>query len=203
VNRRPKPGPVSLTRGGWPGPPFLLPERGARVGDGHLPVAEIRSPSPLLARQLAPSVTDRGPALSNQAGGLARLRFRLAGARLPLRRAAPAAFSALPSSLPLAGRKSASSFSAGSGLDSATQPVPPQRALTGAPNTNRTENTDMSKIAISESHIGIAAGAISQAYVRLRGAQKANINVHHAHTDIARVTLTWGRILFTFFNALS
>jgi hypothetical protein len=58
----------------------------------------------------------------------------------------------------------------------------------------------MSKIAISESHIGIAAGAISQAYVRLRGAQKADINVHHAHTDIARVTLTWGRILFTFFN---
>ncbi|MDW5610444.1 hypothetical protein [Mycolicibacterium sp. D5.8-2] len=59
----------------------------------------------------------------------------------------------------------------------------------------------MSKIAIPESHIGIPAGAISQAYVRLRGAQQPDINVHHAHTDTARVTLTWGRILFTFFNA--
>ena len=58
----------------------------------------------------------------------------------------------------------------------------------------------MTKIAIPESHIGIPAGAISQAYVRLRGAQQPNISVHHAHTDIARVTLTWGRILFTFFN---
>ena len=59
----------------------------------------------------------------------------------------------------------------------------------------------MSKIAISESHIGIPAGAISQAYVRLRGAQNADISVHHAHTDIARVNLTWGRTMFTFFNA--
>ncbi len=58
----------------------------------------------------------------------------------------------------------------------------------------------MTKIAIPESHIGIPAGAISQAYVRLRGAQQPDISVHHAHTDIARVTLTWGRILFTFFN---
>jgi hypothetical protein len=59
----------------------------------------------------------------------------------------------------------------------------------------------MSKIAINEAHIGIPAGAISQAYVRLRGAQKADITVHHAHTDIARVNLTWGRILFSFLNA--
>lgn len=59
----------------------------------------------------------------------------------------------------------------------------------------------MSKIAINEAHIAIPAGAISQAYVRLRGAQKADINVHHAHTDIARVNLTWGRILMSFFNA--
>ncbi|RZT07768.1 hypothetical protein EV589_6001 [Mycobacterium sp. BK558] len=59
----------------------------------------------------------------------------------------------------------------------------------------------MTKIAIAESHIAIPAGAISQAYVRLRGAQQPDISVHHAHTDIARVTLTWGRILFTFFNA--
>ena len=59
----------------------------------------------------------------------------------------------------------------------------------------------MSKMAISEAHIAIPAGAISQAYVRLRGAQKADISVHHAHTDIARVNLTWGRILFSFLNA--
>ena len=59
----------------------------------------------------------------------------------------------------------------------------------------------MSKMAISEAHIGIPAGAISQAYVRLRGAQNADISVHHAHTDTARVTLIWGRLLFTFFNA--
>ncbi len=52
----------------------------------------------------------------------------------------------------------------------------------------------MTKVAIPpESHIGIPpAGAISQAYVRLRGAQQPDISVHHAHTDIARVTLTWG-----------
>jgi len=59
----------------------------------------------------------------------------------------------------------------------------------------------MSKMAISEAHIGIPAGAISQAYVRLRGAQNADISVHHAHTDTARVTLIWGRLLFTFLNA--
>ena len=59
----------------------------------------------------------------------------------------------------------------------------------------------MSKIAISEAHIAIPAGAISQAYVRLRGAQKADISVHHAHTHIARVNLTWGRMLFSFLNA--
>jgi hypothetical protein len=61
----------------------------------------------------------------------------------------------------------------------------------------------MSKMAISEAHIGIPAGTISQAYVRLRGAQNADISVHHAHTDTARVTLIWGCLLFTFFNALS
>ena len=61
----------------------------------------------------------------------------------------------------------------------------------------------MSKMAISEAHIGIPAGAISQAYVRLRGAQTADISVHHAHTDTARVTLIWGCLFLTFFNALS
>jgi hypothetical protein len=59
----------------------------------------------------------------------------------------------------------------------------------------------MSKIAIPEAHIGIPAAAITHAYVRLRGAQNTDINVHHAHTDTARVNLTWGRILFSFLNA--
>jgi hypothetical protein len=59
----------------------------------------------------------------------------------------------------------------------------------------------MTKTAITESHIGIPAAAISHAYVRLRGTQQPDISVHHAHTDIARVNLTWGRILFSFLNA--
>jgi hypothetical protein len=62
----------------------------------------------------------------------------------------------------------------------------------------------MTKTAITEAHIGIPAAAISHTYVRLRGAQQADIGVHHAHTDIARVNLTWGRrILMSFLNALS
>ena len=59
----------------------------------------------------------------------------------------------------------------------------------------------MTKTAITEAHIGIPAAAISHTYVRLRGAQQADIGVHHAHTDIARVNLTWGRILMSFLNA--
>ena len=55
----------------------------------------------------------------------------------------------------------------------------------------------MTKTAITEAHIGIPAAAISHTYVRLRGAQQADIGVHHAHTDIARVNLTWGRILMS------
>jgi len=63
-----------------------------------------------------PIVIGKGPDPVKPTGGLARLRSRLADARLPLRRAAPAAFSAQTSSPPrraapgLAGRKSASSF---------------------------------------------------------------------------------------------
>jgi len=59
----------------------------------------------------------------------------------------------------------------------------------------------MTKTAITESQLGIPAAAISHTYVRLRGAQQPDISVHHAHTDTARVTLTWGRILFGFLNA--
>jgi hypothetical protein len=59
----------------------------------------------------------------------------------------------------------------------------------------------MPKIATPQARIGIPAATISHAYVRLRGAQNADINVHHAHTDTARVNLTWGRILFSFLNA--
>lgn len=54
---------------------------------------------------------------------------------------------------------------------------------------------------LTEANIGFPAGTISQAYVRLRGTQKADIAAHHAHTETARVTLTWGRIRFTLFNA--
>ena len=60
VNRSSNQGPVSLSRD-WPGPPFSF-----RIaeGDGHLAVAEIRSPSPSLPVSGAPSMTDRDPARS-------------------------------------------------------------------------------------------------------------------------------------------
>ena len=45
------------------------------------------------------------------------------------------------------------------------------------------------------------AGLIAHTYVRLRGTQHGNITVYHARTSTARVTLTWGGVLMTFFNA--
>ena len=59
----------------------------------------------------------------------------------------------------------------------------------------------MSKMAISEAHIGIPAGAISQAYVRLRGAQNARHQraprPHRHRPGDSHL----GRLLFTFFNS--
>ena len=77
----------------------------------------------LSSRQRVPSVAAGAPSRSTPTpGGLARLRSRLADARLPLRRAAPAAFSPLPSSLPLAAVSPAASPPASSGLT-----TPPHR----------------------------------------------------------------------------
>ena len=99
--------PVSQTRPGQlphhkglAGPPLFLPVSWRRRAprdrrNGHPPVAETRSPSPLLP---SAGVADRqsagGPTVSTLAP------------RLPLRRRRRT-FAAQPSSLPLAGRKSA------------------------------------------------------------------------------------------------
>jgi hypothetical protein len=42
---------------------------------------------------------------------------------------------------------------------------------------------------------------ISHTFLRLRGQQNASLTVHHARTDIARVTLAWGNVLMSFLNA--
>ena len=55
---------------------------------------KVRSPSPFEPSAGSPSIHRGDPVTVNlHCGGLARLRSRLAGARLPLRRAAPTAFS--------------------------------------------------------------------------------------------------------------
>ncbi|ART74336.1 hypothetical protein BTO20_37575 (plasmid) [Mycobacterium dioxanotrophicus] len=47
-----------------------------------------------------------------------------------------------------------------------------------------------------------APAVIAHTYVRLHGVQTANLTVHHARTDAARVALNWGGgVLMTFFNA--
>ena len=81
--------------------------------------------SPSLAVQLAAEPNRRGPVgLNPRPAGSPVLRVASPGARLCCARAAAAAFAALPSSQPLAGRKSASSFSAGlKGVDTATPSV--------------------------------------------------------------------------------
>lgn len=42
---------------------------------------------------------------------------------------------------------------------------------------------------------------ISHTLIRLRGEQTGDLTVHHARTDIARITLAWGNILMSFLNA--
>ena len=98
---RPAPGPAQRRRA----------RSGTHPGSGPPSVAEIRSPSPFLAVQLAAEPNRRGPVgLNPRPAGSPVLRVASPGARLCCARAAPAAFAAQPSSLPLAGRKSASSI---------------------------------------------------------------------------------------------
>jgi hypothetical protein len=49
---------------------------------------------------------------------------------------------------------------------------------------------------------GASAGVITHTYIRLRGTQQFDdIDVHHARTKIARVTLRWAGVLMSFLNA--
>jgi hypothetical protein len=59
----------------------------------------------------------------------------------------------------------------------------------------------MSKTPISPAELGTPPAIIAHTYMRLRGAQTADVTVYHARSDLARVTLTWGGILMTFLNA--
>ena len=61
----------------------------------------------------------------------------------------------------------------------------------------------MSKSTLTTAEHGAPPALISHTYIRLRGEQTSTITVHHARTDIARVTVAWGGMLMSFLNALS